>query len=267
MQKQRTLLVANWKMAPTRLRDAAKILRDLEPAAKQSAGVDIWVAPPALFLAPLQNEFGHSFTFGLQDASAEREGGFTGEISSLMAKDMGAAFTILGHSERKRLGETTALTNRKVKAALAAGLKVILCFGESNRPRELSAKHMAPTWQAELKQLLRNISSLSYKLKAKSSLFLAFEPAWAISTHSSLRSSGQALRKVYPERMRGAPPAYLEDFLAWYRKHYRFPVLYGGSVDGTIIKTYHDLRFDGYLIGAASRKPKEFSKIIKTIAN
>lgn len=255
MPKQRTLLVANWKMSPTRLRDATAILRALEPvlrpdsrqAAKQSTNVDILIAPPALFLAPLQSEFGHSFSFGLQDASAEREGAFTGQLSPLMAKDLGATFTILGHSELKRLGETAMLTNQKLKNALAAGLKVILCFGESSRPRELSAKHMAPTWQTELKQLLRGISaSVSYKLKATRSLLLTFEPAWAISTN----------------KQGGAPYAYLEDFLAWYRNHYRFPVLYGGSVDSKIIETYRDLHFDGYLIGAASRNPKEFSKII-----
>lgn len=258
------LLVSNWKMNPVSLKEARRLLRSLTQTqnvkcgsarlswpAKNKASIDLWLAPPSLFVYPLIQQFGHYFTFGLQNIFYEKQGAYTGELSATQAKDIGAKFVILGHSERKKMGEDLETINKKVISALAAGLKVILCFGETTRQNNLTAS--AREWEQQAAILFRNLPETA---AVKKKLIIAFEPAWAISTQ------GQGSVSV----------EYLRAFINWFNQKVRknfdaVKLLYGGSVDAAVAGRFSQTGLDGFLIGSASLQLAEFKKIISLCYN
>src|SRR5687768_1464525 len=131
---RRPYIVGNWKMHGTRsmLAEARAIDRGAERLIK----IEVALAPPFTLVHATRNEAG-LIGVGAQDCHAADGGAHTGDISAAMLKDAGASFTILGHSERRAdHGETDALVKAKAEAALAAGLNVILCVGESEKERD-----------------------------------------------------------------------------------------------------------------------------------
>lgn len=120
---EKTIIVANWKMNPKTVTEA----QELYGAVPRSSEVEIVICPPFVYLPALKGEV----AIGGQDCFWEGKGAYTGEVSPVMLKEMGCSYVILGHSERKKyLGETEKMVQKKMKAALAAGLKVVLCVGE-----------------------------------------------------------------------------------------------------------------------------------------
>lgn len=237
-------------MNPVNLKEAEKLLNSLKRElilsprrsaySRRQSAFNVWIAPPSLYFHLLKEKFGKFFDFGLQNVFFQQSGAFTGEISPLMAKNSGAKFVILGHSERKRLGENLEMINKKVLASLESGLKVSLCFGEDKKTKINS---LIKIWENQLKISLSGVS------KNEKNLILVYEPSWAISSQG----------------IGAAPKEYLEFFLKWYRKTHKFPIFYGGSVNSGIIGDYLELGFNGYLIGSASLKIEEMKKIVKLI--
>src|SRR5216684_445727 len=131
------VIAGNWKMFKT-VREAVVFVRELRPLVKGVAGVEIVVAPPFVAVQAVADALRDSnIGVAAQDVFWEREGAFTGEVSAPMLKDAGAEYTIIGHSERRRLfGDTDATVNKKVGAALAADLTPIVCVGETLEERE-----------------------------------------------------------------------------------------------------------------------------------
>ncbi|MBI2175210.1 MAG: triosephosphate isomerase [Parcubacteria group bacterium] len=132
----RQLIVANWKMNPASEQEAERLLRAAVACAKKYRRPRIIVAPPFPYLSRAKRLIGRNGAIALaaQDAFWEKEGAYTGEVSPAMLKKLGVSYVILGHSERREhLGETNAMINRKVRAALKIGLRVILCVGERER--------------------------------------------------------------------------------------------------------------------------------------
>lgn len=183
--------------------------------------------------------------------------GYTGEISAKMLKNLGVEYVIIGHSERRKyLNETDEMINKKVKAALKAGLKVILCVGEYNRRgkgeegREKQAKDYV---KKQLQKDLKGISSIHFPL---SSLIVAYEPVWAISTSKKSRSD---------------TPEDAAEMIKFIKKTLNSKfyilnprVLYGGSVDSKNIADFlKHSEINGVLVGGASLKAKEVRKIIE----
>lgn len=119
----KTIIVANWKMNPSTLQEAEALYQAVQGSDK----VDVVVCPPFVYLSALKGEV----AIGAQNCFWEEKGAHTGEVSPSMLKEMGCSYVILGHSERKKyLGETEDMVQKKVTAALAVGLKAILCVGE-----------------------------------------------------------------------------------------------------------------------------------------
>src|SRR3954467_11840212 len=131
------LIAGNWKMYKT-VSEGVAFVKELRDLVKGTAGVDIVVAPPFTAVHAVADAARQTnIAVAVQDLYWEREGAFTGEVSPAMVKEAGAAFAIVGHSERRRLfGETDAIVNRKTMAAIGAGLTPIVCIGETLEERE-----------------------------------------------------------------------------------------------------------------------------------
>ena len=128
------LIIANWKMNPQTLVDAKKIFLATKKTASRAMNVQTVICPPYVYLTELNKLYsGHKISLGAQNVFWEESGAYTGEVSPNEIKSVGAKYVIVGHSERRALGETNKIVNKKVIASLKAGLNVILCIGESKR--------------------------------------------------------------------------------------------------------------------------------------
>jgi len=123
----KTLIIANWKMNPKSLKEAQELF-EVKAGVKKNKNVEVVICPPFMYLPALINK---GLAIGAQNCHWEAQGAYTGEVSPAMLADAGAEYIILGHSERRRyLGETDEIINLKLKAALKARLKPIICIGE-----------------------------------------------------------------------------------------------------------------------------------------
>src|SRR5690606_38334849 len=167
------IVAGNWKLNGSRA-FAEGLLADVA-AGLPAAGVDVVVLPPATHLAGLAGAYGgRGIGFGGQDVSEHAEGAWTGEISAAMLADVGARFALVGHSERRQYhAEDSALVARKFAAALAAGLRPILCVGESRAERE------AGSTEAVIASQLRPVLDLVGPARFAGAV-VAYEPVWAI---------------------------------------------------------------------------------------
>ena len=129
------LIVANWKMNPPTLKEAKLLFNSVKKGLKNIKNAKVVICPPFVYLPELQTT-NYKLHLGAQDCFWRKKGAFTGEISPLMLKNLGCEYTIVGHSERRALGETDEMINKKIKAALSMGLKPILCIGETFEERK-----------------------------------------------------------------------------------------------------------------------------------
>ncbi len=242
-------IVGNFKMntKPSELKPYAMAL-----ATKAKGGVnEIVICPPFTHLS-VANEFlsGSKVEFGAQNISEEESGAFTGEISAKMIKDLGASYVILGHSERRgKFKENDKTINKKIKTALANGLKVILCVGESLQTR--TAKQ---TYQFVKKQLDDDLKGI-YENELESVL-IAYEPIWAIGT-------GKTATTKDIERMVETIRKEVE-YLYSEKAGRSLAVLYGGSVNLNNYKKILSLPcLNGALIGGACLDVDSFAVIAR----
>ncbi|PIY90762.1 MAG: triose-phosphate isomerase [Candidatus Nealsonbacteria bacterium CG_4_10_14_0_8_um_filter_35_10] len=180
---------------------------------------------------------------GAQDCFWEKKGAYTGEISPTMLKDLGCQYVLLGHSERKRLGETDEIINKKLKAALSAKLNPIFCLGETEKERDEG--EIQNILKSQLEKGLNKISKKEIK-----NIVIAYEPVWAIGTGNPCH------------------PSEAKKVLLFLRKFFKKNlILYGGSVNSKNATPYiKEAKFQGLLIGGASLNAKEFIKIVKNLS-
>ena len=241
----RTRIVAgNWKLNGSR-GFAAQLLPGIAPA----TGVEVVVLPPATLLAGLvEAHGGRGLGFGGQDVSEHAEGAYTGEVSAAMLADAGARFALVGHSERRQYhGEDSDLVARKFAAALAAGLRPILCVGESKDERE------GGTTEAVIASQLRPVLDL-VGAEGFADAVVAYEPVWAIGT--GLTASPQQAQDVH---------AFIRSEVASRDAKIgnSLPILYGGSVKpANAAELFAQPDVDGGLIGGASLVAADFMAIV-----
>jgi triosephosphate isomerase (TIM) len=217
-------------------------------ASQIAADVDLLVCPPAVYLEAVRNVVAENVAVGAQDVYFEAEGAFTGEISTSMLIDLGCRYVILGHSERRHIiGETDALINRKVAAALSAGLTPILCVGELLAERETDQ-----TEQVVSDQLNGSLAGLTADQVQK--VVIAYEPVWAIGTG----------RTATPEQAQDVHAQIRQ----WLAKRFsqsvadKTQILYGGSAKPeNVSNLLSQPDIDGGLIGGASLKADSFLSI------
>jgi triosephosphate isomerase len=247
---RRFLVAGNWKMNTNRSsgQELAAALAVDSPTAED--GVEVLVCPPYPYLTTIADKAaGSGVQVGAQDVYFEAGGAFTGEVAVDMLKDVGCEYVIIGHSERRHvMGETDEIINRKVKAAIAGGLKVILCVGELLSDRE--GGNTESVLDAQMAGGLADISE-----QDANDLVIAYEPVWAIGTGVT----------ASPEQAESAH----EHLRNWVANRYnstfsdKIRILYGGSVKADNAETLMgQTNVDGALVGGASLKPELFVPII-----
>lgn len=245
------LLVANWKTYVETKEEAKKLLA----SAKRLAGVkrvSLVLVPPAPFLGLLAPGNRSKVAFGAQDISATTVGNATGEVSATVVRSLGVRYVIVGHSERRAMGETDAVVADKVRRALTAGLTPILCIGEKERDPDAHY----------LRTLKQQIGAVFVPLDAKQrlSVIIAYEPIWAIGKHAadSIASADLAEMVLYIRKILGE---YLPEKAAA-----KALILYGGSVEpGNIRGLAGGSNVDGFLVGHASVDPGLFPQLVKAL--
>ncbi|HEY1912881.1 MAG TPA: triose-phosphate isomerase [Vicinamibacterales bacterium] len=242
-------IAGNWKMFKT-VHEAVSFVRDLHALVKDVSGVDIVVAPVFTALHPVAEALrGTNIAVSAQDVYWEREGAFTGEVSPAMVKEAGAPYVIVGHSERRRLfSESDAIVNRKVLAAIAAGLTPIVCIGETLEERERDETFAV--LDRQIKDGLEHVSATQV-----AALVIAYEPVWAIGTGrtATAAQAGEAHAHIR-KRLRQWLGADAADGCR---------VIYGGSVKSDNIREIiSEPDVDGALVGGASLDVRSFGEIV-----
>lgn len=287
-----TYLVANFKMNPERQEDMEAWIEKFQASfeGKPAEGMRVVLCPPFIWLplmaarisqhisrtpSPAPSSRGsllklgtslrentkyqipNTVSLGAQDVFWETKGAYTGEVSPSMLRGIGCEYVIVGHSERRVLGETNEIVNRKIKAALQAGLKVILAVGEPARTDEDGTleREVGPALEEQLVEALPGIS------RAKlGNLIVAYEPLWAVGsgiadTPEDALKAALFIRKC----VRKATGT---------RRAQELPVLYGGSVTSKNAASFlAEEALNGILVGGASLDAREFSKIVAMSAS
>jgi len=242
------IIIGNWKMNPLSLEEAEKLFSSVAKEISRIKKTEIVICSPFLYLERLK-KLSRKISLGAQDAFLGDVGAFTGEISTEMLYNLGVKYVILGHSERRAMGEGNNDINKKIKSALASGLRPILCVGESVRDENHGYFNLVKT---QLEECLVGISRNSI-----SKIIIAYEPIWAISSTLERRDATPEdskemsifIRKILSDKF--GPDA---------RK---MRIIYGGSANekdaGSFLK---DGGVDGLLPGRASLDAKKFAAII-----
>jgi triosephosphate isomerase len=242
-------IAGNWKMFKT-VHEAVVFVKELRGLVKDVTDVDIMVGPPFTALHAVAEAARNSnVAVAAQNLHWEREGAFTGEVSAAMIKEAGAEYVIIGHSERRRLfGETDVIVNRKVTAAIGAGVIPIMCVGETLEERERN--ETLAILDRQIKDGLDGVTG-----DQVTALVVAYEPVWAIGTgrNATAAQAGEAHAHI---RMR---------LRQWFGAEAaeQCRVIYGGSVKpDNISQLIAEPDVDGALVGGASLDLKSFSDIV-----
>lgn len=247
---RKPLIAANWKMNTTPA-EAVELVKSMLPGLSEVVGVETLVCPPFISLVPVSAVLHETqVMLGAQNCHFEERGAFTGEISPLMLKGI-CLYVILGHSERRNLfGETSQVVSKKVHAALKAGLKPILCVGESLADNE--AGKTADVVGTQIRHSLEGIRDAG-------GLVVAYEPVWAIGTgRAATATQANTTIKMIRDVLATLVGKQTADMTR---------ILYGGSVTSANASEFMaQPEIDGALVGGAGLKSAEFVSIVKQTA-
>lgn len=244
------VVVANWKVHGTQS-SAIKLAAGALEASRRSRAVEVVLAPPFTALAAVSAALrGGNVQLAAQNLHWETEGPFTGEISPQMLRDLDCRYVLVGHSERRRLfGESDAVVAKKVDAALGAGLRPILCVGETLGERRRGATNGVIARQ--LRVALKGLSKGAIK-----NITVAYEPIWAIGTG----------KNAAPEQI-AAVHHFVRELLRLRadRSVQACRIIYGGSVrPDNAAELAAVPEIDGVLVGGASLKVDTFASIVRS---
>ena len=242
-------IAGNWKMNLNHA-EAVALAAGLAEKVGRTSAVELAVCPPAVYLEAVKQALGDAaIGLGAQNVYFEGNGAFTGELSTAMLRDIGCQYVILGHSERRNiLGETNDDVNRKLHAALAAGLTPIVCVGELLEQRE--AGQTLAVIQNQFEGSLAGISGEDMLRSV-----IAYEPVWAIGTGKT--ATPQQAEEVHADLRRMLEKHYNSQIADQVR------IQYGGSVKpGNAAELLSQPNIDGALVGGASLKVEDFLGIV-----
>lgn len=243
------IICGNWKMNPLTLKEAEKLFNDVIKGLSGIKKTEIAICPPFLYLEKLK-KISKKISLGAQDAFGQDVGAYTGEISPDMLYNIGIKYVILGHSERRALGEKNIDVNKKIKTALVASLVPVLCVGESVRDESHGYFNLVKN------QLEECLAGVSKNLISK--IIIAYEPIWAISSTKDRKDATPAdslemvifIRKVLFDKF-GSDAG-------------KTRIIYGGSANEKDAEDFlKNGGVDGLLPGRASLNAKKFIEIVK----
>lgn len=251
MSQNKKIIIANWKMNPASTKEAISIFSPVKRTAGTLKNVQTIICPPFVHLSELNKKVsGHRCVLGGQDVFYENKGAYTGEVSTKMLTSLGIKYVIVGHSERRALGETNEDVNKKISAAMKNGLTPILCIGE--KERDTDAKYLNFI-RVQIKEALKNIPKNKI-----SNIIIAYEPVWAIGSSDENADTSEGvfetvlfIRKVLSEIVINS-------------RALDMSILYGGSVNKKNTESLlKEGGVQGLLVGGASLNANIFSAIIK----
>ena len=241
--KRKAIIAGNWKMNKT-ASEAAVLVDELIPAVKDATCEVVICTPFTDLVTAVAKTKGTNIHVGAENVHFEKSGAFTGEISADMLVDLGVEYVIVGHSERRQyFAETDQTVNKRTLAALNAGLKVILCVGESLQQREEGVTEELVRMQTKI--ALRDVTA-----EQMANVVIAYEPVWAIGTGKTATPEiAQSVHALIRTRLVEVSP----------KGGASTPILYGGSVKP---ENAHELfaqpDIDGALVGGAALKASSF---------
>ena len=239
MSSNKSILIFNWKMNPETISEAVLLFKNTDKSVKDYKG-EVIVAAPFVFLkelVDLKRKLKSKIKICAQDAYYHKKGAYTGEVSLSQLQSIGVRYVLIGHSERRRMGEDDTLINKKVKEAVKKDFNVIVAVGERRKYPLFVAERVV---QYQTYRALMGVKSMR-------GVVVAYEPVWAIGTGDN--PSEEHVRVISKRISR-----------------FGIPVLYGGSVTSQNIKTYIECdSVDGALVGGASLNYKKVKNIINKI--
>lgn len=247
MSKNR-LVIANWKMNPRTLIEAKDLAKSTRTYASKMKNLDVIICPPAVFLESLKSS--SKTKIGAQDISKEEQGSFTGQVSAKQVVSVGASYVIIGHSERRAVGETDQDVAGKVLQSVVSGLLPIVCIGEK----------IHDTDGEYLKELKEQIT-IALSLIKKTELWkvtIAYEPVWAIGAKEAMSPHDIYETVLYLRKI-------LSDI---YGKTVgtSINIIYGGSVDATNARSIiKEGNVGGILVGRQSWNMDTFGPLLKAV--
>lgn len=248
------IVAANWKMHPRTVSEAKKLFSGIKRTAPHLTHPTTVICPPDLYLGVLAESYsGSEIILGSQDVAVESDvGSFTGEVSADQIKSTGASVAIVGHSERRAMGETNEQVAEKTNRALDAGLSVMVCVGEHERDDD---GEYLDFLAEQIVTVFDNIDRRFYQ-----QMIIAYEPLWAIgggsdaavTPHVLHQTSGFIRKTLHKHVARGLGEEAL--------------LLYGGSVKrSNAERLFVDTKIDGFLIGSASLEADHFCDILRVV--
>ncbi len=258
IKNKKPLIIGNWKMNPATLVEAKKRFLLIKKSALKYKNIDIVVCPPYPFIPVLTGSLGkgkQALAVGSQDVSVFDEGqSKTGDVGVKMIESTGSKYVIIGHSERRAMGETGQTIALKVQQVLKTNMKAVICVGE--KERDVDGGYLEII-KAQLKEALQHVTRADFQ-----KIIIAYEPVWAIGRKDNVALTSYDLHQMV---------VYIKKFFkeTWGETIASIvPVLYGGSVTGD---NAEDIivngEVDGLLVGRASFEAGTFADIFYAISN
>lgn len=242
----------NWKLNPTTVSDATTLASGLVDLVGNGVdNVDVVVFPPMPFLYPVQEKIkDSSISLGGQNCFTEDSGAYTGATSTGMLSDIGSGYVLVGHSERRTLfSDSDNFINKKIHKVLGAGLKPVLCIGETKEEYDAGLNH-----EVCAIQIMKDLAGVSHEQMAN--VVIAYEPVWAIGT--GLVCPADVAQEVHAFIRSQIAKRFNEDVAS------KVIIQYGGSVNPSNVKEIMaQPDIDGALVGGASLTAESFASICK----
>lgn len=248
----KAIVVANWKMNPATMREAKKLFDATKKALDEAPSISLIIAPPSIYLRELASNYrGRRISFASQNAHFEAKGDFTGEVSLLQIKNAGADHVLVGHSERRAMGETNEDTQKKIAAALGAKVIPILCVGESERGS--GGEHFSV-----VKEQVR-VALFGLTQSSLCRVIVAYEPGWAIGGETTITPQEMHTISIFISKT-------IVDMFG--EVGHRVKILYGASIgEQNAAAMMRDSTVKGLIVGHVSRIPERFEALLQSINN
>ncbi len=245
-------------MNPLKGSEAQKMFKAINAVGAKLSKVETVVCPPLVYLESLgQIVTSRSCVLGAQDAFWEHSGAYTGQVSPDMVFNTKARYVMVGHSERRAVGETDEMVNKKIKSILQFPLIPIVCVGENARDDDAQ---YVKTLKHQIKECLGGLSR-----EEISRIVIAYEPVWAISSNQKKNHPVECTPAMCREIVQVIKQV-VADLVGSTDIARTIPVLYGGSVNAENVEGFiKDGLVDGALVGRASLDPKEFCAVLKKV--
>ena len=249
MKKMKKLVVGNWKMNPQTVSEAKKIVSTIKKGVKKIKKTQIVMCPPYIYMSPLSSFVSNSLLLGAQNSFYEQFGAFTGEVSFSQLHQFGVSYVIVGHSERRAMGETDKIVNKKVQSIVGEGMTAVLCVGE--KTRDVHGEYLSFVRE----QIISGTKDVSKKLVDH--IVIAYEPLWAIGAKTAMTSGDIHEMYIFIKKVLLETHGPIADSVK---------ILYGGAVSSENAEDIMKNGFvNGLLVGRDSINTSNFLEIVKLV--